>query len=79
LLALVIVEIEIEMYNMFLWLFPAIDNLYHLDRLLVALWSMIIRFSFVEERLNRLMVFGKFPLIFLLRLYVVVMWVCSDL
>jgi len=38
--------------------------------LLVAWWSMIIRFSFAKERLNRLMVFGKFPLMFLLQLYV---------
>jgi hypothetical protein len=61
------------MYNMFWWLFPGIDNLYHLDRLLVVWWSMIIRFSFAEERLNRLMVFGKFSLMFPIRLCVVVL------
>lgn len=31
--------------------------------LLVALLSMIIRFSFAEERLNQLMVFGHFLLV----------------
>jgi hypothetical protein len=55
-------------------LFSAIYNIYHLDRLLVALLSMIIRFSFAEERLNRLMVFGKFPLMFFFRFFVLILF-----
>jgi hypothetical protein len=55
-------------------LFSAIYNIYHLDRLLVALLSMIIRFSFAEERLNQLMVFGKFPLMFFFRFFVLILF-----
>lgn len=49
------------MCNICWLLISDVYNIYHLDRLLVALWSTIIRFSYAEERLNQLMVFGKFP------------------
>lgn len=61
------------MCNMCWLLISDIYNMYHLDRLLVALWSMIIRFFYAEERLNRLMVFGKFPLMFSLRFFVLIL------